>query len=608
MSMGKAGLGWLTALIFPVAVFAAPANRPMDAAPAQWDGATLEIPTDCYVLSDWGDANPAMLSEIGKLNGFYRHTQLQGHLMQDGLNLYKVPDFWCAGSDFPYRKKGGEREVFFVDEISITRFLGGYPQHWKHNGRQLPENDLAYLDARGNVRYRLEKVLERINPYLDNGYRRFIIGIENIPWALSRDPSKVGPYGATEPPRDWDEWRAFVKAVCEELKRVCPAETQLKFKIGNEYNQKKSFTGSHEDYLKLYDYSAAAIRSVFPLAEIMPGEIGGGSSGPDNAVDYPSLYDHFVSGTNYAGLPESSPVSVLARSSHSFPFKKDLSPSERVAFSIASFKKVLTGKPQAFVDRLSLEYHQFGVLGTRLSESAYPVDARTASWQFQVLFRSKASGYMDKCWSWDKAERVQQTQTNDTHILNGLGWLYMILDNLQGDQTYLLGAFQPRGADCDVTAAAFVNERRVTLILSSWTRDPDATNGIPVRVNIPRAILPFELNLSQSRMVSFTDAENVYSAIRCDLEAAGNLLPLYADHPGALGTIKNMAADYPVARKMVFGVLEKYQRIQQSSLTLKPLPAGKAVLSSVPRVPQFAVSAGLLPNEVLVLVFEGKHF
>jgi|GEM_PF-1897425 len=601
--MMKMIFGLMAALIFPAAVFAAPANKPMDAAPAQWDGPAFENPATRFVLSDWGEANPAVLTDMGRLNGFYRYTQLQGHLVQDGLNLYKVPDFWCIGSDFAYKKKSSEREVFFTDEFSVTRFLGGYPQQWKHNDRQLKNNDMAYTNEDGKVQYRLNLVTERLQPYIDNGYRRFIIGIENI-WDLSRDPAKFGPYGPTEPPRDWNEWYNFVKAVCEEMKRVYPADVQLKFKIGNEYNQKKSFTGSHEDYLKLYDYSAAAIRSVFPAAEIMPGEIGGGASGPDNAVDYPKLYDHFVSGTNYAGLSQPSPVSVLTRSSHSFPFKKDLSPKERVQFSVDSLKEVLTGKPQAFADGLSLEYHQFGVLGTRFSDTAYPVEARIASWQFQVLFRSKASGYMDKCWSWDKAERVEQTKTNDTHILNGLGWLYMILDNLQGDRTYLLGAFQPQGTDCDVTAAAFVNDQRVTLILSSWTRDPDATSGIPVRVKIPRSVLPFDLNLQQARVVSFVDAENVYSEIRRDLAAADNLQPVFVEHPKALATIKNMAADYSSARGMIFRNLDKYQLMQQNSLRLKAVPEGKVALKTVPRVPQVEISANLAPDEVCVLVFE----
>ena len=590
-------------LLLTVPVFAAAANKPMDAGVAQWDGPAFENPATRFILSDWREANPVVLTGLGLLDGFYKYTQLQGHLVQDGLNLYKVPDFWCSGVDFPYQKKSGEKEIFFVDEFSITRFLGGYPQQWKHNGRQLPENDLAYTNDAGEVQYRLELVKERLQPYIENGYTCFIIGIENVPWDLSRDPSKFGPYGPTEPPRDWNEWQTFVKAVCEEMKRVYPADVQLKFKIGNEYNQKKSFTGTHEEYLMLYDYSAAAICSVFPDAEIMPGEIGGQASAPDNTVDYPKLYDHFISGTNYAGLSQPSPVSVLARSSHSFPFKKDLSPRERIQFSIDSLKEVLEGKPKEFVDRLSLEYHQFGVLGTRFSDTAYPVDARTASWQFQVLFRSKASGYMDKCWSWDKAERVEETKTTDTHLLNGLGWLYMILDNLQGDQAYLLGALQPQDSKDDVTAVTFVNDQRVTLILGSWSRDPDSTNTIPVRVNIPLSILPFDLNVQQAQSLSFTDTENLYTEIRSDLLAAGNLQEVYIEHPKALGTIRNMAVDYLKARGMVFQTLEKYKKIQQKSLTLKSVPEGKAALNRVPRVPQVSVSAQLRPNEVFVLVF-----
>ncbi len=76
---------------------------------------------------------------------------------------------------------------------------------------------------------------------------------------MSRNPSKSGPFGETEPPRDWKEWRDFIRAVCGEIKAAYPQEVldHLRFKIGNEYNSQENFSGSYEDYLKLYDYSAA---------------------------------------------------------------------------------------------------------------------------------------------------------------------------------------------------------------------------------------------------------------------------------------------------------------------------------------------------------------
>ena len=593
-------------LVLSVPVFAAaPVNKPADDNPAQWDVfSKTNGSLTHFVMEDWDAANPVMVKDMGAMSGFYRYTQLQGHLIQDGLSLYKVPDFWCTGSDFPYLKKKSDREVFFVDEFSITRFLGGYSQQWKHKGLQLKTNDMAYVED-GKIKYRLNLVKDRLQPYIDNGYTRFIIGIENI-WDLSRDPSKSGPYGPTEPPRDWNEWHDFIKAVCEEMKRVYPEEVcrNLKFKIGNEYNQKKSFIGTHEDFLKMYDYSAAAIRSVFPLAEIMPGELAGPPSGPDNSIDYPKLYQHFLTGTNYAGLPHPSPVSGLLRSAHSFPaMEEDLSPKERVEFSVDSFKEVLAGKPKEFVDGLSIGYPQFGVLGSRFSGTAYPVGSRIASWQFQVLFRTKAAGYLDKCWSWEKAERIEFNKTTDTHILSGLGWLYMVLDHMQGDQTYLLGVLQPDQPERDITAVSFVNDKRVTVILGSWSRDPDATNTMPVLVDIPDSILPFGLSMERAKMISFTDDENVYSEIKRDLKASGNLQPVFAEHSKELATIKNMATDYLAARKMVAENIKKYEKIQQESLTLKSVPGDKISLTVAPRVPQVQLSAKLAPDEVLVLVF-----
>ena len=595
-------------LLTAAVLSAASAQKPIDAGAAQWAGPALPKITDGFVLKDWGTANPLISTAIGPLTGFYRYTQLQGHLVQNGLELFEVPDFWLTNSDFPYMKKNSEKEVFFVDEFSITRFLGGYSQNWKHGGTQEKTNDMAYVDGAGKVQYRLELVKNRLQPYIDNGYTRFIIGIENVPWDLSRTPDMSGPYGVTEPPRDWNEWYDFIKAVCEEMKRVYPDEVcrNLKFKIGNEYNQPKSFTGSHEDYLKLYDWSSAAIHSVFPDAPVMPGEIGGGASGPENSVDYPQLFQHFIDGTNYAGLPHPSPVSVLTRSSHSFPHMRDLSPLERTEFSSSSMEEVLTGKPTEFVKALSLEYHQFGVLGSSFSDGVHAPGARIASWQFQVLFRSKASGYMDKCWSWNKSENVQFDRNTGTHFLNGLGWLYSVLDHLQGDQTWLLGVFQPGDAMRDITAVEFVRDNRVTLIFASWAHNPDETNAVPVRVGIPRMTLPFDLEKAQVRGLSFTDAENVFTEIRDDLKLSGNLQEIFKENPRALGTLRNMSANYADGRRMILNNMDKYIRIQQESLQLRPVPSGKVSFHAPVRVAHIDLMVNIQPDEVFVLVFEKK--
>lgn len=583
-----------------------PAREPMAGDGAAWD--PLPDPGDLPALAmrDWGAANPVALTDLGVQDGFYRRTQLQGHLIQNGLNLFEVPDWWTEGSDFPYLKKDSDREVFFVDTISITRFLGGYNQDWKHDGTQLPANDLAYVDEDGEVRYRLHLVEERLRPYLENGYTDFIIGIENVPWDLSRTPGLQGPFGNASPPRDWEEWHGFVLAVCEELKRILPPEAagRVQFKIGNEYNQKKSFQGDHEDFLKLYDYSAAAIREVFPDADIMPGEIGGGGRHPDNAVDYPDLFQHFVDGENRAGGTAPPPVDVLARSSHSFPHVKDLSPLDRVHASVETMAEVLEGTPEAFRERLRMEHHQFGVLGAPDAPGARQTGLRVASWQFQVIFRLMAAGYLDNVWSWDKAERIRFPRGGETHLLNSIGWLYSVLDRLAGDRMYLPGAFRPAGSPAEVTAVAFAGDERFTLIVASWTPvDQAADETFPVRIQIPGRILPFDLRRSTPEYLRFEAKDSPFEAIREDLAEAGLLKEFYEDPAQPTSTLNHMAADFADGRILVERNLPEYIGIQQKSLRLQPVPEGLLRLRTDPRDSRLDAELQLRPDDLLVLWF-----
>lgn len=104
------------------------------------------------VARDWPETANRQWADLGVCGGFYRNTHLQGHLVAGGLHPATVPEFWPQGSDFPYPKCRSEKEVFFVDPFSITRFLGGYLQPWNHGGTQLPANDLAFRDEQGKIR------------------------------------------------------------------------------------------------------------------------------------------------------------------------------------------------------------------------------------------------------------------------------------------------------------------------------------------------------------------------------------------------------------------------------------------------------------------------
>ena len=553
----------------------------------------------------WPETGDGEWVDLGAADGFYRNTQMQGHLTAGGQGLETVPDFWTTGGDFPYRKRDSAQEIFFTDHFSVTRFLGGFSQKWKHGGTQLPENDLAFVDESGQVRYRTELIGPRLQRYIDHGYTEFTIGMENVPWALSRDPSKSGHYGSTEPPRDWKEWSAFVEAVCRGIQAAYPEEVirKLRFKVGNEFNGKESFTGSHDDFRRYYWETLGAIRKVFPQAPVMPGEFAGKADAGSSGVDYVKLFRELGRGRDLSGRSVKQPAAALVRSTHSFPGMKDIGPRERVESAVGSFREILRGVPAPFRDGLSFEYSQFGVLGSKAGESANDTGVRAASWQFQTLFRARASGFLDRCWAWDKSEKISEGG-RVTHFLNGVGWLYSVLDHLRGDRAWLVRPRQPEGSRRDVSAVVFTRPDRIVIVLASWSPRP-SESGDPERVvlRFPRKDLPFLPDLRSARTVALDNSNSVVARWRSDLAAAGNLQPSFAPPGADPSTLAAMAKDPAAARRMVFERLSDYEAVQQKSLTLEPLTEG---LAETPRTSGAAfteIEVQFQPNDLRVLVF-----
>ena len=165
----KHSLALLTALLLaPLATLAAP-ERP-------------NVP----VLSTDRPYDPVPL---GKLDAFWRYSAGLGPFHERGQGLNTVPDILLTGS-FPYRKRPFPQEALFADHLSLVRFLGGFSDG-SDKGQPDPavrERDLAWRDADGKIRYRMELVGPRLQPYLDNGYTDLTIGNLGTQYRFSRCP------------------------------------------------------------------------------------------------------------------------------------------------------------------------------------------------------------------------------------------------------------------------------------------------------------------------------------------------------------------------------------------------------------------------------------
>ncbi|MCM0620147.1 GH39 family glycosyl hydrolase [Nocardioides bruguierae] len=94
------------------------------------------------------------------------------------------------------------------------------------------------------------------------------VEISFMPHDLASDPTKtVFEYEAIiSPPKDWDRWYALVRDLTAHLLERYGEEvvTEWSFEVWNEANLEVFWSGTPEEYLRLYDVTAAAVRDVDP--------------------------------------------------------------------------------------------------------------------------------------------------------------------------------------------------------------------------------------------------------------------------------------------------------------------------------------------------------
>jgi len=134
------------------------------------------------------------------------------------------------------------------DDLGVYRESAGHPVH-----------DFRRVDA----------IYDRV---LALGLRP-IVELSFMPRDLAADPSKtVFGYGAiASPPRDWARWEGLVGELTGHLVErygLDEVREHWAFEVWNEPNLEVFWSGSLEEYMRLYDVSARAVKSVDPLLRV----------------------------------------------------------------------------------------------------------------------------------------------------------------------------------------------------------------------------------------------------------------------------------------------------------------------------------------------------
>ena len=195
----------------------------------------------------------------------------------------------------------------FAGALSLARSDLGVRMVRAH-GILHDDNGVVDVGPGGELRFDFARVDALFDRLLGLGLRP-VVELSFMPAALARDAERtVFSYrGIISPPRDWDEWRRLVTALAAHLvsRYGIDEVSQWAFEVWNEPDLDVFWSGSRLEYLRLYDESARAIKSVHPLLRV-----GGPATAAANWIE--TLAAHaaesgvpldFVSTHTYGNVP-----------------------------------------------------------------------------------------------------------------------------------------------------------------------------------------------------------------------------------------------------------------------------------------------------------------
>ncbi|MHB1594283.1 MAG: GH39 family glycosyl hydrolase [Streptosporangiaceae bacterium] len=170
------------------------------------------------------------------------------------------------------------------------------------------DNAVVRVDAGGALSFDFSRVDAIYDQLLATGLRP-VVELSFMPAALARDPGQTvfGYRGIISPPADWARWRSLVGALARHLvdRYGIDEVATWAFEVWNEPNLAVFWTGTRQEYLRLYDEAAGAIKSVDGRLRV-----GGPATAAAEWID--SLAAHaaadgvpldFVSTHTYGNLP-----------------------------------------------------------------------------------------------------------------------------------------------------------------------------------------------------------------------------------------------------------------------------------------------------------------
>jgi xylan 1,4-beta-xylosidase len=158
-------------------------------------------------------------------------------------------------------------------------------------------------------------IKRKIKPFVEIGFMPQALSVKPDPYRHFWNPGN--PYndiflGWSYPPKDYAKWSELVyRWVLHATERYGRGEVETWYwEVWNEPDI-KYWSGSFEEYCKLYDYSADAVKRALPAAKVGGPETTNPGS-PQASSFLIRFLDHCSAGTNYATGEKGSPLDFIS--------------------------------------------------------------------------------------------------------------------------------------------------------------------------------------------------------------------------------------------------------------------------------------------------------
>jgi len=149
------------------------------------------------------------------------------------------------------------------DQLRLVKKECGF-EYIRMHGLLHDDMGVYFEDKKGNPVYNWQYIDKLYDFLLEIGIKPFV-ELSFMPKALASGTNTCFWWkGNVTPPKSYEKWYDFIKALTQHFtERYGQEEVKTwYFEVWNEPNLKYFFTGSMEEYFKLYDYTAKAVKSV----------------------------------------------------------------------------------------------------------------------------------------------------------------------------------------------------------------------------------------------------------------------------------------------------------------------------------------------------------